>query len=196
MNAETPPPAAPAAKAKKTVSANPADRYSNAGASLDPWEECARLEYGADRSYAWSVREQVIATPPEGRARLEEKILKSIATEGRTEAGLAFLCQMLAMVASAKSVPALAPLLREAKTADSARYALERVTGPEADAALRDALPALTGPVKAGLIGSIGVRGDTAAKSALAALKDSASEPAVVREAATRALERLATAKA
>lgn len=194
MNAE--PSAAPAAKSKRQVSANPADRYSNAGATPDPWEECARLEYGADRSFAWSVREQVIATPPEGRGRAEEKLLKALAASGRTDAGLAFLCQMLAMVASAKSVPALAPLLRDAKTADSARYALERVTGPEADAAFREALPALTGNLKAGLIGSIGVRGDAAAKSALAALKDSASEPAIVREAAKHALERLATSKA
>lgn len=196
MNAETPPPAAPAARTKRQASANPADRYSNAGATPDPWDECARLEYGADRSFAWSVREQVIATPPEGRGRAEEKLLKALAAEGRTDAGLAFVCQMLAMVASAKSVPALAPLLRDVKTADSARYALERVTGPEADAAFRDALPALTGNLKAGLIGSIGVRGDAAAKSALAALKDSASEPAIVREAAKHALERLATSKA
>jgi hypothetical protein len=194
MNAE--PSAAPAAKPPKSVSANPADRYSNAGASLDPWEECARLEYGADRSYAWTVREQVIATPPEGRARIEDKLLKSLATSGRTEAGLAFLGQMLAMVASAKSVPALAPLLRDPKTTEAARYALERVTGPDADAAFREALASLTGPAKAGLIGSIGVRGDTSAKSALAALKDDAKEPALVREAATHALERLAHAKA
>ncbi|MCX6953656.1 MAG: hypothetical protein NTV51_16010 [Verrucomicrobia bacterium] len=183
------------APASKTTSANPADRYSNAGASLDPWQECARLEYGGDRSYAWSVREQVIATPPEGYARIEEKLLKALAVSDRTEAGLAFVCQMLAMVGSARAVPALAPLLREAKTADAARYALERIAGPEADAAFRDALPALTGAPKAGLIGSIGVRGDAAARPALAALKDAANEPALVREAATRALERLANAK-
>ena len=79
---------------------------------------------------------------------------------------------------------------------DSARYALERISGPEADAAFRDALPSLTDTLKAGLIGSIGVRGDSAAKSALAALKDAAAEPAIVRDAATRALARLATAKA
>lgn len=195
MNVENPP-AAPAAKPKKVVSANPADRYSNAGNTPDPWDECARLEYGADRSFAWSVREQVIATPPEGRERVEEKLLNALAASGRTDAGLAFICQMLAMVASAKSVPALAPLLRAAKTADSARYALERIVGPEADIAFRDALGALTGTAKAGLIGSIGVRGDTAATSALAALKDAAAEPAIVREAATRALERLPHSKA
>lgn len=195
MNAETPA-TTPAGKPKKVVSANPADRYSNAGSTPDPWDECARLEYGADRSFAWSVREQVIATPPDGRSRIEEKLLAALAAPGRTDAGLAFLCQMLAMVGSAKSVPALAPLLRDAKNADSARYALERISGPESDTAFREALTALTGNLKAGLIGSIGVRGDVAAKSALAALKDAATESAVVREAAARALERLAAAKA
>lgn len=194
--ADAPSSAAPAAKSKKLVAGNPADRYSNAGATPDPWEQCARLEYGADRSFAWSVREQVIATPPEGRERIEEKLLKSLATPGLTEAGLAFLGQMLAMVGSAKSVPALAPLLRDAKTTESARYALERIAGPEADAAFRDALGSLTGAAKAGLIGSIAVRGDAAAKPALSALKDSATEPAIVREAAARALARLASAKA
>jgi hypothetical protein len=195
MNVENPP-VTPAPKPKKVVSANPADRYSNAGNTPDPWDQCARLEYGADRSFAWSVREQVIATPPDGRGRIEEKLLSALAASGRTDAGLAFVCQMLAMVGSTKSVPALAPLLRDAKTADSARYALERIAGPEADAAFRDALPTLTGNLKAGLIGSIGVRGDVAANSALTAVKDDAKEPAVVREAATHALARLATTKA
>jgi hypothetical protein len=75
-------------------------------------------------------------------------------------------------------------------------YAVFRLSFPEASAALRDALGALTGKSKAGLIGSIAVRGDTSARAALTALKDNAAEPAIVREAATRGLERLATAKA
>src|SRR5213078_4874983 len=101
------------------------DSYSSAGASPNPWEECARLEYGGDRSYAWTVRAQVIATPVADRVRLEDQLLKSCATPGRTDAGLAFICQMLALVDTAKSVPVLAPLLRDPKTAESARYALE-----------------------------------------------------------------------
>jgi len=191
MNADTPP-AAPAAKRQRN--SNP-DRYGSAGATPDPWDQCARLEYGADRSFAWSVREQVIASPPEGRTRVEDRLLKSLAAAGRTDAGLAFVCQMLAMVASAKCVPALAPLLRDAKTAEAARYALERVAGSEADAAFREALGALTGTAKAGVIGSIAIRGDTSARAAIATIKDNAAEPAIVREAATRALERLATSK-
>jgi hypothetical protein len=45
---------------------------------------------------------------------------------------------MLAMVGSAKSVPTLAPLLQDAKTTEAARYALQHITGPEADAAFQD----------------------------------------------------------
>jgi hypothetical protein len=189
MSTESPS-AASAAKKQR----NP-DRFSSAGASPDPWVECARLEYGGDRSHAWTVHRQVIATPPDGRARIEDRLLKSCATPGRTAAGLAFLCQMLALVGTTKSVPALAPLLRDAKTADSARYALEPITGPEADAALREALGVLTGAAKAGVIGSIALRGDAAARPALAALQDAASEPAIVRDAATRALAHLAHPK-
>jgi len=172
------------------------NRYSNAGASPDPWVECALLEYGADRSYAWAVRTQVLGAPPDARARTEDRLLQSCATPGRTAAGLAFLCQMLALIGSAKSVPVLAPLLRDPKSAEAARYALESIPGPEADSALRDALGALSGAAKAGVIGSLAVRGDVAARPALLALKDAASEPPVVREAAARALARLNHSKA
>jgi hypothetical protein len=40
------------------------------------------------------------------------------------------------------------------------------------------------------------MRGDTSARYSLAAIKGNPSESAIVREAATRALEHLATAKA
>jgi hypothetical protein len=170
-----------------------ADRKSSAGSTPDPWEACAKLEYGADRSYAWSVHQIVVQTPPEGRARAEERLLNALALPGCTEAGRAFLCQMLALVGSARSVPALAPLLRDPKSTEAARYALEPIPGAEASAALRDALGALQGPAKAGLIGSIAMRRDSAARPALAALKDNPAEPAIVREAAAHALARLAT---
>jgi hypothetical protein len=61
--------------------------YAKAGASLDPWEQCALLEYGADRSYAWAVRTQVIATPPEGRARIEDRLIRFAAQAGDRSAG-------------------------------------------------------------------------------------------------------------
>lgn len=182
--------ATPATATAATKQRNPAT-YSNAGATPDPWEECARLEYGGDRSYASIVRTQVINTPAADRARLEDRLLKACATPGRTHAGLAFLCEMLALVGTAKSVPLLASLLRDPKTAEMARYALEPGAAPEAGAALREALGVLSGDAKAGVIGSIAARHDTAARSALAALKDAPGEPAIVRDAAARALAHL-----
>ena len=179
----------------ETTSGN-ADRKSSAGKTPDPWEMCARLEYGGDRSFAWTVREQVINTPAEDRAQVEERLLKSLARSGCTDAGRAFLCQMLALVGSARSVPVLAPLLRDPKTTESARYALQPIPGAEAAAALRDALLALSGAAKAGLIGTIAVRRDTTARAVLAGIKENPSEAAIVRDAAARALEHLALAKA
>jgi len=191
MNAATP------AAAVAAASQPDPNRYSHAGASRDPWVECALLKYGADRSYAWAVRTQVIGTPPEARVRTEERLLLACATPGRTDAGLAFLCQMLALLGSAKSVPTLAPLLRDPKTTESARYALEAIPGPEADAALREALASgLGGRAKAGVIGSIAARRDISAVPALAALRDAPGEDALVREAAGRALAHLAQPKA
>ena len=184
----------PAASAARTQR-NP-DRMSTAGATPDPWEECARLEYGGDRSFAWAVRAQVVGTSAEQRARTEERLLKSLAAPGRTEAGVAFLCEMLALVGSSASVPVLAALLRDPKTTNAARFALQQIPGPEADAAFREALGVLVGREKAGLIGGIALRRDSSARAALVRLEAADSEPAVVRDSARRALEYLGAIKA
>lgn len=155
----------------------------------DPWEACARLEYGSDRSLAWSVNQQVVQTAPSGRAKIEERILALLVRKDCTAAGRAFLCRMLVLVGTEKSVPTLAPLLRDPKTTESARYALEAIPGIQADAALREALGSLRGDAKAGTIGSIAARGDSSARPLLAALKDNPAEPPVVRDAASRALD-------
>jgi hypothetical protein len=157
--------------------------------TVDPWEECARLEYGGDRSFAWSVSQQIVQTSAAGRAKLEEQLLAALALPDCTAAGRAFLCEMLALVGTAKSVPALILLLRDTEAADAARYALEAIPGPEAEAGLREALGALRGHAKAGLIGSIVARRDPAARSALTSLKDNPAEHLVVRETAEQALE-------
>lgn len=160
----------------------------------DPWALCAKLQYGGDRSFASAVEQLVVQASAADRAKLEAQLLAPLALPDCTDAGRAFLCRMLALVGSAKSVPALAALVREAKTADAARTALEVISVPEAGAALRDALASLPGPAKAGLIGSIAARRDPAARPALSALKDNPAEPPVVRGTAARALESLASA--
>jgi HEAT repeat protein len=71
-------------------------------------------------------------------------------------------CQKLRLVGSVQSVPALAALLGQERTAHAARYALEGMAFPEAVAALRQALGRSSGPIKAGLIDSLGWRRDAA----------------------------------
>ncbi len=159
----------------------------------DPWALCATLEYGGDRSFAFAVEKLIVQTPQSEWGKIEERLLATLALPGCTEAGRAFLCKMLGWVGSARSVPALAGLMREATTANVARTALELIPGPEASAALREALASLRGNDRAGVIGSIAARRDAEAGPALAALKGNAAEPAIVRGTAARALERLAS---
>ena len=92
-------------------------------------------------------------------------------------------------------MPALAPLLATEKTADAARYALDEIRDPAVDELYRATLPKLRGAAKAGLIGSIALRGDPQAAAALAAIAKDAHEPADVRAVAARAADRLAGAK-
>ncbi len=72
-------------------------------------------------------------------------------------------CQQLRALGTAKAVPALAALLSQERTAHAARYALEGMPCPDAAAALRAALGQTSGPIRAGLIDSLGWRRDTAA---------------------------------
>lgn len=69
-------------------------------------------------------------------------------------------CQKLRIIGTARAVPALATLLGEQRTSHAARYALEGMPCAEAGAALREAAAKSPGPIKAGLIDSLGWRRD------------------------------------
>jgi hypothetical protein len=162
-------------------------------ASPDPWETIVTLEHGGDRTAASTVRSMVTNAEPAQRPVLEQKLLAALAAPRCTPVARLFACRMLALIGSAKCVPALAPLLAAAGTADAARYALDAITDPAVDELYRATLPQLPGPAKIGLIGSIALRGDTAAAPMLAAIAQDAAQPAEVRAVAARAAERLKT---
>jgi hypothetical protein len=165
-------------------------------ASPEPWDEIATLEPGRDRTFASIIRSVVINAEPAQRPAVEAKLLGVLGNAKCTSEGRMFVCRMLALIGSAKSVPALAPLLTAAATADVARYALDAIPDRAVDAEYRAALPKLRGAAKAGLIGSIGLRGDREAAAPLGAIASDASESADVRAAAKRAIERLNTSAA
>lgn len=184
---KSPAAAAPAAKPR-----DPFREYEEQFiASPDPWVEITKLDHGSERAFATTVQGMVINAEPAQRPVMEGRLLKALERPGCTAEGRMFICRMLALIGGGAAVPALASLLQDPATADAARYALEPNPDPAAAAALRAALPKLNGDAKIGLIGSIALRGDTAALNDLSAIQRNASEPEAVRAAAGRALERL-----
>lgn len=109
-------------------------------------------------------------------------------TEASAEAK-AFACRQLALIGDAQGVPALAALLTDPSLSHMARFALERIPGPAAGKALRQALGRLQGLPKAGVINSLGERRDSAAARLLAKTLDD-SEP-LVAEASAGALAKI-----
>lgn len=112
-------------------------------------------------------------------------------------------CQQLRIIGTARSVPALAGLLTEDRTAHAARYALEAIPAPEAGVALREALGKTSGLLKVGVIDSLGRRRDPESLPLLKPLL-AAADPVVAAHAATSlgeiggpaALEALSAARA
>ena len=103
-------------------------------------------------------------------------------------------CRELAYVGTAAAVPALAALLMDEKTSHMARCGLQHIPGPAADAALRAALQQLSGDSLAGVIHTIGQRGDHKAVDALISLL--VSDDTRVAMASAAALGKIGTAKA
>ncbi|HEV2395097.1 MAG TPA: FG-GAP-like repeat-containing protein [Verrucomicrobiae bacterium] len=98
-------------------------------------------------------------------------------------------CQQLRVMGTAKAVPALSALLTDEKLSQAARFVLEALPSPEADAALRDALGRTSGRLKAGVVDSIGWRGQSASVPLLTPLL-SDSNPDIA-SAAAEALGRI-----
>lgn len=169
---------------------------AEAGPNMDPWVQIIQLEYGGDGSFAAILREQVARTPAAGIGRLEAQVLRALAEPALTEAGRDFLCSQLALVGSSAAVPALARLLAADATADVARLALERIPGPEADAALLAGLITLTGRARTGIVGSIGARRSASARDTLTRLAADPKEDAELRAIATRSLSLLRSGSA
>lgn len=142
------------------------------------------FDWGSDLGALAPIEDAVVAShgKPDERQQLETRLLAALKGNLSRDAR-DYLCRKLAAVGSASAVSALAGLLVNPESSHMARYALEQISGPEAAAALRDALTKVTGSLRIGIISSLGGRRDTASASALGGLlKD--SDPATARAAA------------
>jgi HEAT repeat protein len=135
------------------------------------FEALKTYDWGMDRNLLKPIDEAAVAVRGNAAAskELEARLAAVLKTEATRDAK-DFVCRKLMVLGTAESVPALAGLLPEKDHSHMARYALERIPAPEAAQAMRDALPKLSGALKVGAIGSLGVRRDAASVPALAVL--------------------------
>ena len=112
-----------------------------------------------------SIPSLTAAAPPSSANRERELIQVLQSDAPRSEK--AITCKFLAIYGSKAAVPVLAPLLADAELNSWARIALEAITDPAADDALRAALDQVQGRMLVGVINSISVRRDPKAVSPL-----------------------------
>jgi HEAT repeat protein len=135
------------------------------------FEALKTLDWGMDLKPLAAIDDAIPATYGDAAARKELATrLAAVLGTGAPRAAKDYVCRKLRVIGSAESVPALAALLTDKDLSHMARYALERIPAPEAAQAMRDALPKLSGALKIGAVGSLGVRRDAASVAAIAPL--------------------------
>ena len=148
------------------------------------FEALKTYDWGAERNVLSPINEAVISSRNDTAARneLESRLVAALKTPISRDAK-DFVCRKLMQIGTAASVPTLAELLSVKDLSHMARFALERIPAQEAAQAIRDALPKISGPLKLGIISSLGQRKDSASVPLLAKLLMD-TDPAIVRSAA------------
>ncbi len=124
----------------------------------------------------------------------EEDDLIAVLQSAADAPAKANVCARIRLVGTARAVPALAALLSGEQTSQAARYALEGMPCGEAVAALRRAFHDASGPMRLGIIDSLGWRRDTESIPALIPLL-TGGDP-LLASAAASALGRMGVGEA
>ncbi len=165
------------------------------GQALDGAFEALKRYKPADDPAALVPIDQAVSEVhgnPATRVALEQRLAAHLGPS-YSSVTRSFVCRELAIIGSAASVPALAPLVVDDELSVYARNALERIPGPEAERALRDALGKARGRTKVGIINSVGVRRDARSAPLLAKILTDEPESAA---AAAKALGEIGTPEA
>lgn len=152
----------------------------------------ASYDWGGDPAPLKALDSAVAAATADAnrRADLERRLL-AVVGAAASRAAKDIACRHLRLIGSAMSVPALAEFLSDDDFAHMARFALERIDGPEAGEALRAALPAAANhEIAIGIMSSLAARRDHAAVPVLAGLLIG---PEPLAAAAALALGRIAS---
>lgn len=122
----------------------------------------------------------------QGRTDCEKELLSFVQDPAASPDGKWEACRMLRIVGSNAAIPVLARMLEREESSEMARYALEKIPGPQVDQALLQALGRTSGTIRLGIISSLGHRG---VRRAVGPLADIAGGPD--REAAEAAVTAL-----
>ena len=154
--------------------------------AADPYDEAAQFRVGQPAGALLAIQAEIRSAKPAQLRAIEAKLIALIEAPDATTDAKSWACRTLRIAGSEQCVPALAVLLADQQLAANAQYALRSIPGPKVDAALRAALPRTKGLLQAGIVQTLGARGDRQAVSLVAPL---ASDPdPVVAEAALYAL--------
>lgn len=167
-------------------------------ASLDqPFAALQAFDWGADAAAFQPIDDAVIAAHGDSAARADlERRLAALLGGGTSRAAREYVCRKLAVIGTAAAVPALAALLSDEEHSHMARFALERISAPEAADELRKAVGTLQGDLRIGMISSLAGRGDAASVPLLAALLPGEPRTAVAAAAALGAIRTPESAQA
>lgn len=125
------------------------------------FQALAVYEVGKDAAPLDAIEAEVMASARNETARqtVANRLAGLLSTNATFEAKK-FACRMLCACGNATQVPALAALLSNETGSNIARLALEKIPGPEANAALVDGLGKSKGLLRAGMVNSLGARRD------------------------------------
>jgi HEAT repeat protein len=137
------------------------DRIFDKSAVDKSFEVLKTFDWGTNYDEILAIDAAVIALHGNAADRKDlETRLTAVLSTNAPRPAKDFTCRMLSEIGTAECVPALAELLTDNDLSHMARYALERIGGPESVKAMRDALPKVSGALKAGMIESLGARRD------------------------------------
>jgi hypothetical protein len=167
-------------------------------ASLDaPFASLKTYDWGADAGFFKTIDDAVIAAHADASLRRDiEKRFSALLGDGTSRAAKEYICRKLSMIGTASSVPALAALLPHKDHSHMARFALERIGGPEAADALRKAFASLDGDLKLGMMASLAARRDTASVPLFAPLLKADEKTAVAAAKALGMIQDAASSQA
>jgi HEAT repeat protein len=151
--------------------------------------QVAAYDFGKDPAAVRELEALVLRSGP-----AMEKLLLSGMASAQTLAAKDAFCRDLAIAGTDAAVPKLAAMLVDPDTAEMARYALERIPGARAAAALRDALARSSPRIQTGIVVSLGRRKDAASAAAIKPIL--ASKDIHLAEAAAAALGNIGTPEA